>query len=213
MVASGVPFRPIHYDPRMAIIHQATLTPGKLGLLEAWLPVKGLERVGACRLDDPAGEVGLEIFVVRSADGTLVHAPMTYRGAPLEGADAYLIGTTDHSVLGTRWVYDAVADPVFVAVLAATIRTGGHQAQELVETPAGPSARAPLMTIEGSGSQAPGSPAEIVRVDGGDPAVVLTTVGELSVCRVLTAQPADSDLVLTGVLPGLSSPVVLAALS
>src|ERR1700754_199567 len=101
----------------MATIHQATLTPTKLDLLSAWLPgrhwypdftVDGLQRVAACRFDDPAGEVGVEMFVVRGTDGPLVHVPMTYRGAPLDDGELTLIGTTEHSVLGTRWVYDAV---------------------------------------------------------------------------------------------------------
>jgi hypothetical protein len=54
----------------MAVIHHTTLTPGKLELLSAWLPSQPwyrdagrapeLDRAGGFRLDDPAGEVGLE---------------------------------------------------------------------------------------------------------------------------------------------------------
>lgn len=47
--------------------------------------------------------------------------PMTYRGAPLQGADEALIGTTEHGVLGKRWVYDGGHDPVLVGELAALI--------------------------------------------------------------------------------------------
>jgi Maltokinase N-terminal cap domain len=204
----------------MAIIHQATLTPTKLELLAAWLPghswypggsAAGLERVAAARFDDPAGAVGVEIFLVRAPGGPLVQAPMTYRAAPLDGADEWLIGTTDHSVLGRRWVYDAVADPVFVAATVAAIRTGGREAAEVVETPDGPVTRAPMMTMRGSGSQPTGSTAEIIRVDDGDPAVVLTNVGELSVPRRPRATPPDAALTLTATWPGGS--VTLAALS
>ena len=37
--------------------------------------------------------------------------PLTYRGAPLAGGEADLVGTTEHSALGTRWVYDAWRRP------------------------------------------------------------------------------------------------------
>ncbi|HEY0535924.1 MAG TPA: hypothetical protein VGD29_30425 [Actinoplanes sp.] len=205
----------------MAIIHRATLTPTKLELLEAWLPTRpwypdgdaaGLERVGAARFDDPADEVGVEIFLVKTPQGPLTQVPMTYRAAPLDGAGEWLIGTTEHSVLGTRWVYDAVADPVFVATTAEAIRTGGHQATEYVETPGGPAvAREPLMTLLGSGTQAKGSPAEIIRVDDGEVAVILTNVGELSVSRLPRATPPDTTLTLTGTWPGGS--ITLAVLS
>ena len=40
--------------------------------------------------------------------------PLTYRAAALEGADGALIGTTEHGVLGRRWVYDGIGDPVLV---------------------------------------------------------------------------------------------------
>ena len=199
----------------MAILHPATITPAKLDLLAAWLPYRGLERVGACRLDDPAGEVGIELIVVRSSDGVLVHAPLTYRAAPLDAASAFLIGTTEHSVLGTRWVYDAVGDPVFVAEVTRVIRTGGHEAREFLETPAGPKERRPLMTLRGSGTQPDSrTAASLLRVDGGDPAAVLTDVGELSVRRVITeATPTGAGLTLTASWDGLPSPVVLAVLS
>jgi hypothetical protein len=136
---------------------------------------------------------------------------MTYRAAPLDGAEEWLIGTTEHSVLGTRWVYDAVADPVFVAVTVQAIRTGGHEAAEVVETPDGPVTREPLMTLRGSGAQAPGTEAEIIRVDDGDPTVILTNVGELSVVRLPQATPPDTTLTLTAAWPGGS--VTLAVLS
>jgi hypothetical protein len=203
----------------MAIIHQATLTPTKLQLLEAWLPgcswfrgdSVGLERVGAARFDDPADAVGIEIFLVQAPGGPLTQVPMTYRAAPLDGAEEWLIGTTEHSVLGTRWVYDAVADPVFVAVTIQAIRTGGHEAAEVVETPDGPVTREPTMTLRGSGAQATGTEAEIIRVDDGDPTVVLTNVGELSIVRLPQATPPDTTLTLTATWPGGS--VTLAALS
>ncbi|MDD0856964.1 hypothetical protein NHF46_02405 [Arthrobacter alpinus] len=80
---------------------------------------------GAFRFDDPAGEVGIETHVV-AVDGKTYQVPLTYRGAPLEGAEEFLVTTMDHSVLGSRWVYDATADPVYVSELAAAILTGSR---------------------------------------------------------------------------------------
>lgn len=113
----------------MAQIHQTTMTPSKLDLLASWLPrqpwYRGsgagteLSRAGGFRLDDPAGEVGIEFYF--ASDGTNVYqVPMTYRGAPLPDADpAALIGTSEHGVLGTRWIYDGAHDPVLLAQLLA----------------------------------------------------------------------------------------------
>ncbi len=206
----------------MAILHKATLTPTKLALLEAWLPgrawypadeVKGLERVAACRFDDPAGEVGIETLIVRAGDGPLVHTPLTYRGAPLDDAEHWLVGTTEHSVLGTRWVYDAIGDPVYLAALVETIRTGAGQADEFLETESGQEKREPAMTVWGTGERAPGTPAgTLVRVEDGDPAVVVTEEVRVSIRRLLTDQPAEEPLALVGEWPGLAAPRVLAAM-
>ena len=206
----------------MATIHQATLTPTKLELLTAWLPgrhwypeeaITGLQRVAACRFDDPEGEVGVELLVVRDGDGgPLVHIPMTYRGAPLEEADFYLIGTMEHSVLGSRWVYDAVGDPVFVEALTATIRTGGRQAEEFVETDDGPQRREPSLTVWGTGTAEKSEPAgRLVRVEDGDPAVVVAEAARLDVRRVLNPVPAEGPLALVGAWAG-QTPTVLADL-
>jgi hypothetical protein len=207
----------------MATIHQATLTPTKLELLANWLPGRrwypgekppDLERLGAFRFDDPDGEVGVETIVIRPGDdGPVLQAPLTYRAAPLEGADYFLIGTTEHSVLGTRWVYDAVGDPVYLTCLAAAIRTGGREAEEMVETDDGPRRRDPLMSVRGTGAADTPRPAgTLVRVQDGDPAVAVTTSERLEVRRVLTTEPAGSPLALTGTWPGLSAPMVLAIL-
>ena len=70
----------------------------------------------------------MECFIFGSASGSILFVPVTYRGAPLPRAEASLVGTMEHSVLGTRYVYDACADPVFVATVLDTIRSGGRQA-------------------------------------------------------------------------------------
>lgn len=121
----------------MAVIHQATLSPSKLDLLACWLdrqPWAGsggeLERLGTYRFDDPVGEVGIEGFLLRRGAETL-HVVLTYRGAPLNSADDWLIGTMEHSVLGTRWVYDGIGDPVSQDALRRALR--GEQDQAILE--------------------------------------------------------------------------------
>lgn len=133
----------------MAVIHHTTLTPGKLELLAAWLPAQPwyartgpqpeLSRAGGFRLDDPDGEVGIEFMVVTDGSGDrpcIYHVPLSYRGAPLDGADDALIGTTEHGVLGTRWVYDGPRDPVLAGQLLALIHGEAEaQAQGVSNTP------------------------------------------------------------------------------
>ena len=118
----------------MATIHDATLTPGKDDLVAAWIgeqrwyQAKGrsprLRRLDGWRLDDPAGEVGIEtlVYVDESSEPVTYQVPLTYRGAPLPGAEHALVGEMEHSVLGHRWVYDAPHDPVYVAQLMALVR-------------------------------------------------------------------------------------------
>ncbi|HEV7186563.1 MAG TPA: 1,4-alpha-glucan branching protein [Blastococcus sp.] len=112
----------------MSTIHTGTtMAPTKLELLTGWLPKQPwylgtggppqLRRAGGFRLDDPAGEVGIEFMVVGDGAENSYLVPMTYRGAPLPGADDALIGTSEHGILGTRWVYDAEHDPVALTQL------------------------------------------------------------------------------------------------
>ncbi|QFG22646.1 1,4-alpha-glucan branching protein [Actinomadura sp. WMMB 499] len=129
----------------MAVVHRTTLTPGKLDLLTAWLPTRpwyagtgdpALAKAGGFRLDDPAGEVGIEFMIVTDASGTAYLAPLTYRGAPLDGADHALVGTMEHGVLGRRWAYDGCHDPVMVAQFLALIEGRAQpQDQNATDTP------------------------------------------------------------------------------
>ncbi|MFE4327877.1 1,4-alpha-glucan branching protein [Streptomyces sp. NPDC056831] len=133
----------------MAVIHRTTLTPTKLELLTSWLPAqpwyrgKGrqpeLARTGGFRLDDPEGEVGIEVMAVTDTSGdqpVTYQVPFSYRGAPIAGADQALIGTTEHGVLGQRWVYDGTRDPVLVAqLLALIVGEAEPQMQSTSDTP------------------------------------------------------------------------------
>jgi hypothetical protein len=60
--------------------------------------------------------------------GLLLQVPLTYRDEPLDSADDALIAEMDHSVLGTRWVYDGLRDPRFVVMMAAVAMTGQGEA-------------------------------------------------------------------------------------
>src|SRR5215831_3448586 len=127
----------------MATIHNTTMSPTKLDLLAAWLPAQPwyrqtgdpeLARVGGFRLDDPEGEVGIEFMVVTDRDMTY-QVPMTYRAGALDGAGEALIGTSEHGVLGRRWIYDGVHDPVLRTQLVALIQGEAKaQAQTVSDT-------------------------------------------------------------------------------
>lgn len=138
------------------VYDKATLRPNKRDLLNAWLPTQPwfpakaqVAKLRAYRFDDPAGEVGLESFVLDVADGVVVHVPLTYRGAPLADAEEFLVGTTDHSVLGERWVYDGCGDPAWATALASAILGGGTEADVIAEDG---ERREPKVTVRGSGT-------------------------------------------------------------
>ncbi|MFE9201688.1 hypothetical protein [Micromonospora sp. NPDC007230] len=205
----------------MALLHRAELRPSKLDLLAAWLPGRpwfagttgaDATRVATYRFDDPAGEVGIETLLVRVGDGPVLQVPLTYRGAPLPGADAWLVGTTEHSVLGPRWVYDACADPVYPPALAAAVLTGVGPAEEYFEVDGRREVHPPNMTVTG-GRAGAGEPPVVGahrEVVDGDPTVIRTGPVELAVIRRPVPGEAPSDACLTGAWPGQATPLVLA---
>jgi hypothetical protein len=145
----------------VAIIHNTTMRPSKLELLAAWLPAQpwyrptangpGLARAGGFRLDDPGGEVGIEFMVVTDGSGDGVRAyqvPMTYRAGPLDGADSALIGTSEHGVLGRRWIYDGVHDPVLTGRLVALIQGQAEPQAQSVSNTADPTVTSHPVTAE-----------------------------------------------------------------
>ncbi|MEV0808059.1 hypothetical protein [Micromonospora sp. NPDC050200] len=210
----------------MALLHRATMRPTKLELLAQWLPGRpwyhgpaGTEavRVAAYRFDDPAGAVGIETILVRAGDGPVHQVPLTYRDAPLDGADGWLVGTTEHSVLGRRWVYDACGDPVYAACLAAAVLAGTGQAEEYFEVDGVRERRVPSMTIDTVGARTAdlpdmGAPRRVVDADR---ALIVTDTVELAVVR----RPGDpggpaggvpADATLTGAWDGQPTPLPLA---
>jgi hypothetical protein len=119
----------------MAIFHLATITPTKAELIAKWAPTRPwgpsaadpIDVIGSYRFDDPDGRVGMETHLV-TAGGALIQVPLTYRDEPLDGAGDALITEMEHSVLGTRWVYDGLRDPRLVVMLAAVAMTGQGEA-------------------------------------------------------------------------------------
>ena len=209
----------------MAILHRAELVPAKLVLLSEWSPsqpwsggsvILPLRVPGAFRFDDPGGKVGMETFIVGGADGRTFHVPVTYRGAPLEGAPGGLVGTTKHSVLGERWVYDGCTDPVYVRALLRTILTGGRQADMYYQAEEGLQRRETTTYAWGTGSAATVIPVtarfacrtarRATVIEGGNVQVVLRR--ELDGPRAADAPPGAPALLATW--PEQEDPVTLA---
>lgn len=206
----------------MALIYRAQLVPSKLEVLAAWIPAQpwigdvhsaGIEAVGAYRFDDPDGEVGIETHLLRSADGQVLQVPLTYRAAPLAGAESALIATLQHSVLGERWVYDACADPVYLQALSTVVLTGGCGAELVYLTDAGQEVRQAATQVSGSGS--PGSPVPSLSAatytSEGTTSVIRTGDVEAVVVRVIGADDPSGGPQLTGTWPGRDAPALLAS--
>jgi hypothetical protein len=137
--------------------------------------------IGAFRFEDPAGEVGIETHLL--TDGTVLYQlPMTYRGAALAGAG--LIATAEHSVLGPRWIYDGVTDPVWVAQLLQLI------ADEAVTAP---SSRRGVADAQARG----------LRRSATDPTSIATSI---DLRRVLTAGSMPAEPGAVGVVMGSWKP-------
>ncbi|MFF6914005.1 1,4-alpha-glucan branching protein [Streptomyces sp. NPDC012466] len=195
----------------MAVIHDTTLEPSKLDLLTSWLPSRPwyrggaagpeLAKAGGFRLDDPRGEVGIEFIVATDTRGprpTTYLVPLTYRGAPLEGAEHALVGTMEHGVLGRRWAYDGCQDAVLAGQLAALIE-GRVQAQDqnLSNLPE----REVIVTGTGDGSL----PTDFTAADDQEGTALTTPQGTtLRVHRVLRPAPAGSTLPPQGVTAQVS---------
>jgi Maltokinase N-terminal cap domain len=205
----------------MALLHKATLRPTKLELLADWLPGRGwyagpsgeVQRVASFRFDDPAGAVGLETLLVRVGDGPIHQVPLTYREAPLDGADDRLLGTAEHSALGKRWIYDGTGDPAYIAELASAILANTGQAEQFVQVDDRLEPRELDMSVESDAPDGVSVPAigAIQQVIDADPALVVTDTVELTIIRRLDATPELPGTALTATWPGQSTPTPLAS--
>jgi maltokinase-like protein len=196
------------------------VTPTKLEALSAWVPgrpwaagldTSTLTQVGAYRFDDPAGAVGIETMLVRTADGAVLQVPLTYRGAPLAGAQDALVATMEHSVLGSRWIYDGCADPVCVRALVTAVLTGGQEAELEYDSGHGIEPRKPTVRVTGSGTAGASVPPidAVTAVDGPDATIVSAGVA-LTVRRRLDGDFDAAGETLRGTWRDQDEPVVLA---
>lgn len=170
----------------MAIIFQAELSPTKPEVLRrlltsrSWGEAGEPEVLGAYRFDDPAGEVGIECHLARVGE-SVYHLPLTYRGAPLENPAAQLVTTMEHSVLGTRYVYDGLEDELAIECFARAI--AGEQQQAGLEifaadgTPAGIRPQSVTLRLETDEGENPPSLEGLM--EGDESFTIARTVGGL----------------------------------
>ena len=202
----------------MGVFHRATIVPGKAELIADWIPTQpwappsgaSLDVIGSFRFDDPEGQVGIETHLV-DAGGSVVQVPLTYRDAPLDDASAGFISEMEHSVLGTRWVYDAVHDPVYVTMLAAVTMTGQGEALGMAVYDGRWHIAPTNVRISGGGWTLERVPVDGFVVHAADDGVVALRNDrfEVTMFRRPTARPRP-PLSLTATWDGQTEPVVLA---
>lgn len=207
----------------MAILHKATLLPSKLDLLREYLTTQSplsehvgddLVQVGSYRFDDPAGQVGIETHVLTSSTGDVLQVPVMYRNDPLEGAEGAFVGTMEHSVLGTRWVYDACIDPIYAGELLRTILTGGTEVDQYYETPDGQEPRESTVQVRGTGSGESSPHVMSISVERSATASRISTGDHtLVVPHVLIEGEAPAELHLTGTWEARDGDIILARLA
>mgnify|MGYP001028451220 FL=1 len=173
----------------------ATLTPPFAEFLPGWLAAQRwftgsgrtpvLRRIGGYRLEDPAGEVGVEVHLVVDESGptpVTYHVPLTYRGEPAPELHQALVATAEHSELGPRWIYDGCHDPVYVQALADLMHSGG------------------TVTGEGEDSRLTGC------------ATTTAAAGPRPVVRrsaVLVGEQSNTSIIVETGEPGESAPVII----
>jgi hypothetical protein len=210
----------------VALIHRAQIRPTKMELIGGWLPSQPwyaggahpeVQPLGSYRFDDPAGEVGIDTHLILADGAQILHVPLTYRAAPLAGGEPWLIDTTEHTVLGRRWVYDACGDPVYANALAAAILADGVQAEEYFEVDGRRDFRTPTAQVTGNGDSAEelstvDTVADLSGSTDGVVTVIRAAAWELRINRVIDPK-ADvaGEYTLTGTWSDQATPAVLAA--
>lgn len=218
----------------MARIEDATISPTKIELITNWLPAQPwftgdaetAKIVGSFRFDDPEGEVGVEVMLIQTAgaEAATWQVPLSYRSAPLDGAEEFFICPMEHSVLGPRWIYNAIGDPVYRTELARVIAQADTNVSEFIASTAGLTER-PLAThVQGSGIAEAAVPeffaCEVSDASDADGAAVIDSgLARLIVTRKIGGQALAATLArsatghLAGRWPGQEEPQPLAALT
>ena len=201
----------------MAIFHRATISPTKEALIADWAPRQPwgpsgdepMVVIGSFRFDDPAGRVGMETFLL-TAGNDLLQVPLTYRDEPLAD-DGALITEMHHSVLGNRWVYDGIRDPMFVMLLAGVTMTGQGEALGMAVYDGRWYIAPTNVRVHGGGwsqERVPVDGFELVS-DGHAQSVLHNERFELTLHRRPRPRPV-AGMCLTATWPGQDEPVLLA---
>ncbi|WP_445167753.1 maltokinase N-terminal cap-like domain-containing protein [Mycolicibacterium sp. Dal123E01] len=205
----------------MAFVHRgATLSPSKPEIVGQWLAATDWFHADpeadpiapplAYRFDDPAGKVGIEGLIVPYG-GRYIQLPLTYREAPLAGADEWLLTTMEHSALGRRWVYDGVGDPVLVTAFISSIAGGTSSA--ILEFDAEDERRTAPTSVHahGTGSGPMPTPLDVVSAERtASVSTVHTTAGVLRIPHLLDPAAPASSASLVGDGDALGSTLLLA---
>ncbi len=205
----------------MALLYPGTtLTPTKLEVLRGWLADADwfdddpstieLPRRSTYRFDDPAGAVGIETLVASWRE-RLIQLPLTYRDAPLAGAEQHLLTTMEHGVPGRRWCYLGLADPVAVTAFVRAVLAGEESVPLELEVDGERQVAHADVTARGTGTgPAPDAVELIDLVTSGPTSVAITSAGVLTVPHVvegLSDVPLRLDAT-TGVTFATLDPVV-----
>jgi predicted trehalose synthase len=162
---------------------------------QRWYAGKGqvpvLTRIGGLRLDDPDGEVDIDIHLLLDESGrtpTIYQVPLTCRAVPLPGGERALVATVELDSRGqddtrpdrpgARYVYDAPHDPVFAAALLRLML-----AERTVTFEAG--------KVDGE-QDAEGEQSRVV----GRHRPRTADLGELSASRVLVGEQSNTSIIL-----------------
>jgi hypothetical protein len=202
----------------MALFHRATIKPTKAEVIAQWAPTQPwgpaadvpVEVIGAYRFDDPDGRVGMETHLA-TAGGALLHVPLTYREAPLDGAEDALICEMQHSVLGTRYIYDGLRDPLYVMMLAGVAMTGQGEALGMVQHNDRWYIAPSSVRIQGGGWTQERVPVDGFEISNEDPTRVVLRNDRFETTVYRRPEPGPRPAIgLTATWDGLPSPVVLA---
>lgn len=205
----------------MAIFQVATNTPSKGELIAGWIGDQSwastsdgpVELLGSFHIDDPDGRVGMQVHIVQSGDDRF-QVPLTYRDERLDQLEDAYLGPMEHSVLGTRHVYDGLGDNQFITVLAGISACGGGQALGFAKVDGRWQAWPDAVRLHAFGSLA-----GRVMVDGFERVptdstdVVLRNDDlELTVFRTLVERP-DPELGIAATWPSQPNPIALVAVA
>jgi len=154
--------------------------------------------------------------ILAFAGSAIFQVPLTYRDRPLAGAESWLVGTMLHSVLGPRWVYDACADPTYLAALTASLMLDKPQAEQYLQVEGKLELLSHSVFVQSTGPKQDAIPkvtAATPRTTAADTAIETSKLHFLVVRRLELAERPVGRLMLTGTWVGQKDTVKLAAVT